>query len=617
MSCYKITCATEREAHDVQAEFDAKFIGRTYLTNENKCVCAHLDEPSPLLMSFLSSMKFRGHKISQSPQNIKNTTYMKAHQTLKSHDIQLAPASRNWFKATEYAAIYGIPAPDQSAPKITVGVVSFGGGMYGNVDANGILTSGDCVDYWNYLGIPTENHPIVKIVTIGGATNNPAGYGTDENTLDVQMIGACCPSSKLTIILYIVQNSLANFVTIMDYMLNTAVDVHGTPTKPDIISISWGAAEVYYPRSLLNAINTRFATCVQRGIPVTAATGDFGSNNGVGGSGNYCDFPSSSPNILACGGTRLVSPNYVYDGATVETAWNSGGGAISRYFSKPSYQSGLSGRFRHTPDVSANADPATGVLFLVNGQNVVYGGTSVVSPALAGYFAAIQCKRAVHSLMYAVGHTYYNDIVSGSNGGYNAVVGYDNCTGLGSVKCQSMKMTLVTGNISVSGVSVSPISSTLIVGNTRQLTATVRPSAASNKAVTWASSDTGIVSVSASGLVTAMAAGNATVTVTTTDGGFIASSTIAVTAAPPVLPRSIRLNRTSLTIPIGQTSTLVPTFTPSNTTNKSVTWSSTSSSIASVSSSGVVTGLRRGTTTITVRSVALNSVTARCNVSVR
>ena len=403
----------------------------------------------------------------------------------------------------------------------------------------------------------------------------------------------------------------------MDYMLNTPVDVNGVSRKPDIISISWGAAEVYYPSSLLNAVNARFQTCVQRGIPVTAATGDFGSNNGVGGTGNYCDFPSSSPNILACGGTRLVSPNYLYDGSTVETAWNSGGGAISRYFSKPTYQNGLSGRFRHTPDVAANADPATGVLFLVNGQFVVYGGTSVVSPALAGYFAAIQCKRTTHTLMYAVGSSYYNDIVSGSNGGYNAVVGYDNCTGLGSVKCQSMKNILVTGVISASGVSVAPNTTSLVEGSTRQLTATVLPSAATNKAVSWSSNNTNVATVSNAGVVTGVNAGSAIITVSTNDGNYAASSSITVTSAPAVLPRTIRLNRSSLTLSVGQTSTLVATISPTNTTNKSVTWSSSSTSIASVSSSGVVSALRRGTTTITVRCVASNSVNARCTVTVR
>jgi len=614
MSCYRITCATEREARDVEAI--AATLARCYYMKDDLSICLNFDDPAPP-QAFLSSMKFRGHTISKISENKKCTTYLKPRTMLQPHEAQLAPAARSWFKANEYATIYGVPTPDPVAPKITVGIVSFGGGLYGNVDANGFLTSGDCKDYWNYLGMPTQNHPKVKIVGVSGALNTPSADGTDENTLDVQMIGACCPSANLTIILYLVPNALSSFVTLMDYMLNTPVDVNGTPTKPDIISISWGAAEIYYSSQLLTDINMRFQTCVQRGIPVTAATGDFGSNNGVGGSGNYCDFPSSSPNIVACGGTRLVCPNYIYDGATTESAWSSGGGAISRFFTKPAYQSGLSGTYRHTPDIALNADPATGVLFLVNGQYVVYGGTSVVAPALAGYFAAIQCKRSVHSLLYNVGPSNYNDIVSGSNGGYNATVGYDNCTGLGSIKGGLIKTALISGTIPTTGVSVAPTNASIVVGNTLQLTATVSPLGATNKTVNWSSSNTGVATVSASGLVTGLSAGSTTVTATTSNGGFTASSTITVAAAPPILPRSIRLNRTSLTLPVGQASTLTATFTPNNTTNKSVVWSSSSSSIASVTSSGVVTGLRRGTVTITARSVALNTVTSRCTVSVR
>ena len=87
--------------------------------------------------------------------------------------------------------------------------------------------------------------------------------------------------------------------------------------------------------------------------------------------------------------------------------------------------------------------------------------------------------------------------------------------------------------VNVTGVSVSPTSKTLYVGGTQQLTATVSPSDASNKAVTWKSGNTSVATVSDTGLVTAKATGTATITVTTVDGGKTATSTITVVANPP------------------------------------------------------------------------------------
>ena len=394
-------------------------------------------------------------------------TYLNPHfGAIQPHELQLNQA-RSWFKATEYATIYGFPAPDPSK-KVVVGVVSFGGGLVGTVNANKILVSGDCQEYWTYLGI--TNQPTVKIVEIGGATNIPNSNdngATAENSLDVQMIGAACPSTNLTIILYLVPNTFKNFETVFDYMLNTNIDVNGTAVKPNIISISWGAPEIYYNN--IQAINSHLSIAANRGIPVTVATGDNGSNNGVGGTGNYCDFPSSSPNVIACGGTNLICPNYVHDSSTIETAWNNGGGAISRIFPKPAYQSSLSGTYRKTPDIAMCADPATGVLFCVGGKYVVYGGTSVVSPAMAGYLASINCSIFVNPRLYTAPSGSFYDITVGTNGGYTATGGYDNCTGLGSIVGGILKDALVE---TISGESLTSLklgsdqSATVIPGTT-------------------------------------------------------------------------------------------------------------------------------------------------------
>ena len=349
-------------------------------------------------------------------------------QPFEENGSLLPRVTRSWFYANELASIYNFPAPSFTTNK-NIAVVSFGGGLYGSVSPTGVLTNGDCQAYWQAIGISPANMPKVMVIPINGASNNPNvndNGATAENTLDVQQIGACCPTSNLTIILYISPNNLTQFVNVMDYILNTS------PYPSSMISISWGAPEVYYSNSLLNNINTRFATAIGRGINICTATGDNGSNNGVGGTGSYTDFPASSPNVVACGGTKLVCPNLVYDGSTLETAWSSGGGAVSGYFAKPTYQSTLSAVRRSIPDIAMNADPATGVAYLVNGEYYVYGGTSVAAPTVAAYLMALGTTKVAHTVFYANVNSFY-DVVSGSNGAFNASAGYDNCTGLGSI----------------------------------------------------------------------------------------------------------------------------------------------------------------------------------------
>ena len=170
----------------------------------------------------------------------------------------------------------------------------------------------------------------------------------------------------------------------------------------------------------------------------------------------------------------------------------------------------------------------------------------------------------------------------------------------------------VTVVVPVNGVSLNNTSLTMNVGATQTLTATVTPSNATDKTVTWSSSNTSVATVSSSGLVTAKAAGSATITVTTNDGAKTA--TCAVTVVVPVT--GVSLNNTTLTLTEGQTQTLTATVNPSNATNKNVTWSSNNTSVATVSSSGVVTAVKAGSATITVKTVDGNK-TATCAVTVK
>lgn len=98
------------------------------------------------------------------------------------------------------------------------------------------------------------------------------------------------------------------------------------------------------------------------------------------------------------------------------------------------------------------------------------------------------------------------------------------------------KIEIKIGLIPVTSVSMTPTSASITVGGTRQLTATVAPSNATNKNVTWSSSNTGVATVNSTGLVTAIAVGTATITVTTVNGAKTATSVITVTAVPSAFP---------------------------------------------------------------------------------
>ena len=520
-----------------------------------------------------------------------------------------------YFTMTQLRSIYNYPTPSTS--RYVVGVVSFGGGLYGTVDSHGVLTNGDVQAYWTSIGIASANHPKVIIVPINGATNSPNvndGGSTMENTLDVEAIGGACPSANLTIIMYIAPNTLDQFPTLLQYMYSTNVTVNGVNYKPNLISCSWGAPEIYYGSALLSSMHAILSTMAAAGINMCVATGDNGSNDGVGGTGNYVDFPSSDPYATAVGGTSLVCPNTVYDGSTRETAWSTGGGGVSTTYAKPAYQSALSVAGRSIPDVALVADPNTGVIFTVNGQPTVIGGTSVAAPTFAGFLASINCTTFINPLLYRASATSFHDIISGSNGSFAARSGYDSCTGLGSINGINLAQSISTpsGPILVTGITLNVTTVSLLPTQTSQLITTIAPSNAANQVVTWSSSNSAVATVS-NGRVTGVTIGSAIITATSTDGSN-RSATVSVTvASAPVIPVSgVTLNVPTATLHPTNTLSLIATVAPSNATNKVVTWSSNSASVT-VQSSGMVTAVSAGSATITA---SCGGFTANCIITV-
>jgi len=168
--------------------------------------------------------------------------------------------------------------------------------------------------------------------------------------------------------------------------------------------------------------------------------------------------------------------------------------------------------------------------------------------------------------------------------------------------------------IAVLNVTVKP-STSLVVGGTEMLYAEIEPSYATNKSVTWSSSDPDVATVSANGLITAKKAGTANITVTTVDGSNKTATCNVTVSASAVDVTGVSLDQSSVSLYVGDTETLVATLEPSNATNQNITWSSTNTSVATVSASGTVTAVALGNATITVTTED-GGKKASCNVTV-
>lgn len=168
--------------------------------------------------------------------------------------------------------------------------------------------------------------------------------------------------------------------------------------------------------------------------------------------------------------------------------------------------------------------------------------------------------------------------------------------------------------IDVESVILNKTTLGLNLGGTDNLIATLAPESATNKAVTWTSSNKGVVTVDNMGRVTAISEGAATITVTTLDKGISANCNVLVTK-PIVKVSAVSINKNKVSLVVGGSDTLSVEISPSNATNKAITWKSLNNAIVTVSSTGKINALAPGTTTV---SAITNdgSKAAQCTVTV-
>jgi len=336
--------------------------------------------------------------------------------------------------APQVACFYQFPAGTDGTGQ-TVAIIELGGGF----------TQSDLSTYFSGLGLAV---PSVTAVGVDGSANSPGQDADGEVELDIQVVGGVAPGAAQVV--YFGPNTDQGFIDAISDA------VHGAPT-PIAVSISWGMSEDQWSQQSRAAMDSVFADAAALGVTVTVAAGDNGASDDPGGQNSvHCDFPASSPNALACGGTKLVGNTTSY-AISSEVVWNelssnegAGGGGVSDTFPLPAYQQSAGvpasanggGSGRGVPDVAGNADPVTGYLVVVGGRQQPIGGTSAVAPLWAGLIARLaqaSGKRfgLFQPLLYngvtaGVAAPGFNDIVSGSNGAYHAGPGWDACTGLGS-----------------------------------------------------------------------------------------------------------------------------------------------------------------------------------------
>ncbi len=343
----------------------------------------------------------------------------------------LAEAATATYTPPQVASLYNFPTEGNGQGE-AVAIIELGGGY----------ETSDLTTYFGQLGLPV---PEVTAVSVDGGKNAPSNpQGADgEVALDIQIVGSVANGAH--IVVYFAPNTDQGFLDAITQA------IHDTTNKPSIISISWGGPESTWTAQTMQLMDQAFQTAGTLGITVCCAAGDGGATDGVTtDSLDHVDFPASSPNALACGGTHLESDNGTI---TSETVWNNGsngatGGGISDVFALPTWQENANvppsanpgGHVgRGLPDVAGNADPQTGYQVLVDGQSLTVGGTSAVAPLWAGLLALInqQLGKPVGfinpTLYQQVDQAQvFNDIVSGNNNGYNAGPGWDACTGWGS-----------------------------------------------------------------------------------------------------------------------------------------------------------------------------------------
>lgn len=317
------------------------------------------------------------------------------------------------------------------------------------------FAQGDISTYDQQFGLDATTPQRVQ-VPFNGQQAKTGGGGQSEAELDIEVVHAIAPQARLLV--YVAPESESAYVVLVNQIV--------TDNVARVISNSWGFPENYVSSSYASTLDQILQDAAAQGIGVFAASGDNGAYDAQGAfpSGDprntalVVDFPSSDPWVTGVGGTSLRTSGGGYGGESVWSHSSDGsgsGGGLSKYFGHPDWQTGpgvvnaYSNGRRQTPDVSADADPATGFAVYTRASNRtgwhVFGGTSAAAPLWASYVLLDQqyLKTTIgffNPTAYALGqkadsftNAPYHDVTSGTNLHYPATPGWDYATGWGSM----------------------------------------------------------------------------------------------------------------------------------------------------------------------------------------
>jgi kumamolisin len=402
-----------------------------------------------------------------SPTDIKSVYGVTGSQTGTGQTAALLELDGyNGIDITRYEGYYGLPSPSV---------------VYSTVDAQADLCGPP-----NGAGFRIDP---CNSVTYNGGQSDQGGTGDSnmaEVALDIEMMVTLAPGVS-QILVYTAPDTNQG---VLDAYAKIASD-----NTAKTVSTSWGAPEADYGGAYLASEYTTFQQMAAQGQSIFAAAGDHGAYDTIGSLASLnVDDPASQPYVTAVGGTSLSGS----DSTPSESVWNDGcvdssnatvscsatgasfiggGGGVASYcedgsgnpescgalgatayWSLPTWQSGVAGEasssLRNVPDVSLNADPYSAPYTVFVGCSssqcpvLAEGGTSAAAPLWAALTALVNQQRAANGYttlgfanpaLYQIGtgssySSNFKDITTGGNGAYNAGIGYDNASGLGTFK---------------------------------------------------------------------------------------------------------------------------------------------------------------------------------------
>ena len=370
------------------------------------------------------------------------------------------PRSAALVPGFQYAATYYFPSELQSA----YGVASLLSGGYGGrgetiavIDAYGDPTiSQDLALFDGDFGLPNASLSVIPVGHYEPSLGIANGWDA-ETALDVEAAHAMAPYAHINLLV------AANSSNALFEAVKMVVEEHlGT-----VVTMSWGLGENSFGQSGFSAFGSLNYAYLEyylqlgaaEGISFFSSSGDYGAFDGT--PAVTASYPATSPFVTGVGGTTLFltpSNGTSYSSAATyegEEAWSispqyvgsqgvSSGGGYSTFFSQPYYQRGaVSSGVRSTPDVAADSNPYTGMVIVLEGANVVIGGTSLASPLWAGMAADLdqyvgKSLGLLNPYLYAIyGNPAeydrdFHQVSYGFDGAYQAGGGYNLLTGIGS-----------------------------------------------------------------------------------------------------------------------------------------------------------------------------------------